>query len=54
MQTGQANEADETGTAGHVNAVEYPLEMHVWWGWMDDMVVRKGQCESRYRSRIPF
>ncbi|OWZ37645.1 hypothetical protein C351_04511 [Cryptococcus neoformans c8] len=43
LQTGQANEADETGTTGHVNAVEYPLEIHVWWGWMDDMVVRKGQ-----------
>lgn len=54
LQIGQANEADETGTTGHVNAVEYPLEMHVWWGWMDDMVVRKGQCESGYRPHIPF
>ncbi|ADV23567.1 hypothetical protein I305_01473 [Cryptococcus gattii E566] len=43
LRTGQANEADESGAGGHVNGVKDPLEMHVWWGWMDDMVVRKGQ-----------
>lgn len=53
LQTGQANEADESGAGGHVNGVKDPLEMHVWWGWMDDMVVRKGQRESRYHSHIP-
>ncbi|WVQ72118.1 hypothetical protein IAR50_001663 [Cryptococcus sp. DSM 104548] len=32
-------ERDARGYEG----VRYPLEMSVWWGWLDDMVPRKGQ-----------
>ncbi|TYJ55771.1 hypothetical protein B9479_003549 [Cryptococcus floricola] len=31
------------GGGGGGGGVKWPLEVNVWWGWLDDMVPRKGQ-----------
>ncbi|ODN90815.1 hypothetical protein L198_06132 [Cryptococcus wingfieldii CBS 7118] len=42
MSVGERLRDSETGGGGG-GGVKWPLEVNVWWGWLDDMVPRKGQ-----------
>ncbi|WVQ80175.1 hypothetical protein IAT38_002280 [Cryptococcus sp. DSM 104549] len=48
-EQGEAGEGEEEGeesdgkVSGETGRVHFPLEMHVWWGWQDEMVPRAGQ-----------
>jgi hypothetical protein len=33
-------------------SVSRRIPIHIWWGWLDGMVPRKGQCESSLDSRV--